>query len=462
MAITMKLKHLLALKNGSIKFRRRLPVDVFQASGKQFFEITMKNSDTATVNFHKEYEALMREWQALVATYKTRKDVDVRTPEERYKDALRQRTELLTGVTGLDERDARDLILEQIGSKMDPFVRSVLINPEAGPPKFTLEDASNKYVKDKGIAGNIKKMQRLERAFKRLQAAGIDASSQAIVDLKKLHGQKWLDALKAYRNENTGKPYAVDTMRRMTSDLKAIVNHAISYVDFDTSVTNPFMKLPFPEESQMRAVEKVASMPDHFLKEITERIDQRSRIPELATLWRLLVVTGCRLSEIGFLQMKDVELEDSQTGGIPVVHIIPNPFRGIKDLSGMRTLPLTGEGLEAARKHIAQRNAEGASLQCAVFPAYAKVKNNENATATAAANLSKTLMKHVRAVTSDDKLVVHSLRHRLLDKLRDAGASESVRDPFAGHSPRSTGDKTYGSVGARVRELHRWIEKAAP
>lgn len=127
-----------------------------------------------------------------------------------------------------------------------------------------------------------------------------------------------------------------------------------------------------------------------------------------------------------------------------------------------RTWAECGEGLNAARKHIVQRRSEGASPHDAVFPAYAKVKNNENATATAAANLSKTLMKHVRAVASDDRLVVHSLRHRLLDKLRDAGASEAVRDPFAGHSPRSTGDKTYGSVEARVRELHRWIEKAAP
>ncbi|WP_113911790.1 tyrosine-type recombinase/integrase [Roseovarius dicentrarchi] len=462
MAITMKLKHLIALKNGSIKFRRRLPVDVYQASGKQFFEITMKNSDTATVDFHKEFEALMREWQALVDTYRARKGADVRSPEERYKDALRQRTEFLTGVTGLDEWEARDLILEQMGPKMDPLVRSVLINPEAGPPAFTLEDARNKYVKDKGIAANIKKMQRLDRAYERLTQAGLNAKELALVDLRKAHGQAWLDALKAYRNENTGKPYAVDTMQRMTTDLKAIVNHAISFVDFDKPVTNPFMRLPFPEKDQLKAVEVVTSMPDKILSDITARIDERSRIPELATLWRLLVVTGCRLSEIGFLQMKDVDLEGSQTGGIPVVHIRPNEFRRIKDLGGMRTLPLTGEGLDAARKHIAQRRSEGASLHDAVFPAYAKVKNNENATATAAANLSKTLMKHVRAVATDDRLVVHSLRHRLLDKLRDAGASEAVRDPFAGHSPRSTGDKTYGSVEARVRELHRWIEKAAP
>jgi len=462
MAITMKLKNLSPLKNGSIKFRRRLPVDVFQASGKEYFEITMKNSDTTTVNFHKEYEALMREWQALVDAFRADKGSDVRTPEERYKDALRQRTELLSGVRGLDEGDAAELIIEELGAEMDPLVRSVLINPEVGPPAFTLEDARNKYVKDKGIASNIKKMQRLDRAFERLGETDIDPSSLALVDLKKVHGQSWLDTLKAHRNENTGKPYAVDTMRRMTTDLKAIINHAIAFVDFDKPVINPFMKLPFPKENQMKAVEKVASMPDKVLSDITARIEGRSRIPELATLWRILVVTGCRLSEVGFLQMKDVDLEGVQTSGIPVVQIRPNEFRGIKDLGVMRTLPLSGEGLDAARKHIAQRYAEGAASDDAVFPAYAKVKNNENATATAAGNLSGTLMKHVREVASDDRLVVHSLRHRLLDKLRDAGASEAVRDPFAGHSPRSTGDKTYGSVEARVRELHRWIEKAAP
>ncbi len=462
MAITMKLKHLIALKNGSIKFRRRLPVDVYEASGKQFLEITMKNSDTSSVNFHKEYEALMREWQALVDTFRARNGSDVRSPQERYKDALRARTELLSGVYGLDAPDARDLILEQLGPKMDPLVRTVLINPEAGPPEFTLADARNKYVRDKGIASNIKKMQRLDRVFERLGDAGIVPDALALVDLKKAHGQDWLDTLKQYRNERTGQHYAVDTMKRMTNDLKAIVNHAINFVDFDKPVSNPFMKLPFPNEDQIRAVEKTDSMSDDLLAEISTRIEQRSRIPELSVLWRLLAATGCRLSEIGFLQVRDIDLDGYDTGGIPVVHVRPNQFRGIKDLATMRTLPLTGAGLQSAREHLAKRLSEGAIPEDAVFPAYAKIKHNENATATAAANLSKTLMKHVRAVTSVKKIVVYSLRHRLLDKLRDAGASEAVRDPFAGHASKSTGDRTYGSIGARVRELHRWAEKAAP
>ncbi|MEP5168809.1 MAG: tyrosine-type recombinase/integrase [Shimia thalassica] len=462
MAITMKLKYLITLKNGSIKFRRRLPVDVYRASGKEFFELTMKNSDTATVAFHKEYEILMSEWQSLVGTFRAQKSDDIRTPEERYKDALAQRAQLLDGVRGLSEEEARDIIIEQIGSQLDPLLRTVLIDPNVGPPAFTLEDARIKYVRDKGIAANIKKMQRIDRAFERLEAAGIKPSGLALEALKKAHGQAWLDALKGYRNEQTGKPYAVDTMKRMTTDLKAIVNHAIAYVDFDKHITNPFMKLPFPAKDQMKAVEKIDSMPDDTLSEITTRIDQRSRIPELSTLWRLLTVTGCRLSEVGFLQMRDVDLNGTDTGGIPVVHIRPNEFRNIKDLATMRTLPLTGSGLEAAQTHIALRFKEGANNDDAVFPAYAKIRRDENATSSAASALSKTLMKHIRIVSPNNKIVVHSLRHRLLDKLRDAGASEAVRDPFAGHSSKSTGDKTYGSVQARVRELHRWIEKAAP
>lgn len=368
MAITMKIKHLNALKNGSIKFRRRLPADVYQASGKQFFEITMKNSETTSVDFYKEYEVLMREWEALVDSYRARKGADVRTPEERYRDALRERTELLSGVQGLEEWEARDLIIEKLGPEMDPLVRSVLINPEAGPPAFTLEDARNKYVRDKGIASNIKKMQRLDRAFERLRDAEIDPSSLALADLKKSHGQAWLDTLKRYKNEHTGQRYAVDTMKRMTNDLKAIVNHAINFVDFDKHVSNPFMKLPFPQEEQIKAVEKTNPMPDDVLVEITARINQRSRIPELSVLWHLLVVTGCRLSEVGFLQMRDVDLDGSNTDGIPVVHIRPNDFRGIKDLATMRTLPLTGTGLQAARTYVAKRLSEGANPEDGVFP----------------------------------------------------------------------------------------------
>ena len=45
---------------------------------------------------------------------------------------------------------------------------------------------------------------------------------------------------------------------------------------------------------------------------------------------------------------------------------------------------------------------------------------------------STALMEAVRAETKDKSLTVHDLRHRVTDKLRDAGAPVEVRHCFLG------------------------------
>jgi integrase len=388
MALSVELKHVIKLKNGPYLFRRRLPAKVFRATGHEFFETTMRSKDPSSENFMKEHALLLREWKALADSYKASMKAAELSPQQAYKEALKRRVELLNGVVGLSEADAVSVILEHNGGQFDSLTRRVLADPAGAKPAYTMADARVKYVKDKGIGSNIKKMQRIDRAFNQLEEAIGAPKEIALVDLKKKHGEKWLDTLKIYRQAN-GQPYAVDTMKRMTNDLKAVVNHAITFVDFDKPVSNPFTKLPFPDEEQIKAVDRKASMPDHMMHAITARIEKRARVPDLLTIWKMLTVTGCRLSEIGFLQMKDIDLDGSQSGGIPVVHVRPNEFRRVKDLATMRTLPLVGRGLEAAREHVAKRAAEGAEPGDALFPAYAKVKNDQNATDTAASNLSK-------------------------------------------------------------------------
>ncbi|AXI56442.1 hypothetical protein C1J05_19755 [Sulfitobacter sp. JL08] len=372
MALSVEIKHVTKLKNGSYLFRRRLPAKVFRATGHEFFEITMRSKDPSSESFVKEHALLLREWKALSDTYKASIKATELSPQQAYNEALKKRAELLNGVVGLSEADAVSVILEHSGDQFDSLTRRVLADPKVAKPAYTLADARVKYVKDKGIGSNIKKMQRIDRAFDRLEEAIGPPKEIALVDLKKKHGEKWLDTLKDYRQAN-GQPYAVDTMKRMTNDLKAVVNHAITFVDFDKPVSNPFTKLPFPSKEQIKAVERKASMPDDMMHLITARIAQRARVPDLLTIWKMLSVTGCRLSEVGFLQMKDIDLDGSESEGIPVVHVRPNEFRRIKDLATMRTLPLVGRGLEAARQHAAKRAAEGAGPGDALFPAYAKV-----------------------------------------------------------------------------------------
>ena len=41
-ALAVKIKHIVTLKNGSLKFRRLLSADILQATGRRFFEVSMR------------------------------------------------------------------------------------------------------------------------------------------------------------------------------------------------------------------------------------------------------------------------------------------------------------------------------------------------------------------------------------------------------------------------------------
>ena len=46
------------------------------------------------------------------------------------------------------------------------------------------------------------------------------------------------------------------------------------------------------------------------------------------------------------------------------------------------------------------------------------------------------LMKRLRTVITDKKLTIHSLRHRMKDKLRNTGCPEDVSLAILGHSSK--------------------------
>ena len=87
-----------------------------------------------------------------------------------------------------------------------------------------------------------------------------------------------------------------------------------------------------------------------------------------------------------------------------------------------------------------------------VFTRYARDRGADAASAA--------LMKAVRAETKDKRLTVHGLRHRVSDKLRDAGAPVEVRHGFLGHSSTAIAENTYGSPTARLREFMKWADRA--
>jgi integrase len=68
-------------------------------------------------------------------------------------------------------------------------------------------------------------------------------------------------------------------------------------------------------------------------------------------------------------------------------------------------------------------------------------------------------MRHVRTVTTDPKVVVHSLRHAMEDRLTRAGVDEFDRNLVLGHS-RGGMSERYGGPDARLEVASRALAKA--
>jgi hypothetical protein len=67
------------------------------------------------------------------------------------------------------------------------------------------------------------------------------------------------------------------------------------------------------------------------------------------------------------------------------------------------------------------------------------------------------LMKRLRAVITDKKLTIHSLCHRMKDKLRNTGCPEDVSLAILGHSSNTVA-ANYGS-GYALEVMREHLEK---
>ncbi|MEZ5911869.1 MAG: tyrosine-type recombinase/integrase [Paracoccaceae bacterium] len=155
-------------------------------------------------------------------------------------------------------------------------------------------------------------------------------------------------------------------------------------------------------------MDKKLPLPDDLVSSIEARLSENLR-----PLWVLLRGTGMRLGEAMGLVTDDIVLD----GETPHVLIRPNSIRTVKTASSVRSVPLVGEALRAVREAL-----EGAPLGSPIFPRYGRPRGADAASAA--------LMKVVRDVTPDTRFTVHGLRHRVSDKLRDAGAPVEVRHGF--------------------------------
>jgi len=78
MAIVMKIKHVDELNNGVLRFRRKFPKDVAQYLGQPTLQVHIRNREGLA--FQREYTAILREFDRLVADARDRMGVSTSAP----------------------------------------------------------------------------------------------------------------------------------------------------------------------------------------------------------------------------------------------------------------------------------------------------------------------------------------------------------------------------------------------
>jgi integrase len=308
-------------------------------------------------------------------------------------------------------------------------------------------DAILLYRQDKGIDAQHRRAVELDRIISRLGEAIGKPEGIALVDLTRDHGRSFMQhMLKAKKVD--GSPLSIGSARREANTVVAVVNHALT--EFDITTKNPFANLPWPKDQQT-SIDKRQPMPDELVSAVHARL-HGARNPELPHIWTLLAATGARASEIVSLAHGDLMLDHA----VPHIVIRPNEVKaGRKTQTSIRTVPLTPSAKTALEEALSL-TGQAAKPSDPVFPRYSGDRGNDS--------ISAILNKHITATAAKTSApeghTAYGLRHRVSDKLREAGAPVEVRHGFLGHALQEVAENTYGGREARLREFAKWAELA--
>ena len=218
---------------------------------------------------------------------------------------------------------------------------------------------------------------------------------------------------------------------RMLGVVRTAINHAI--VEHSLNIPNVFTNL--------RIKGAGASKLDRLPLSDTQIVNLEAAYSNDTTAWALFVClrdTGCRVSEIAGLRVKDCDTDKE------CLIISPTPWRTLKTNNSQRSVPLSSEAIKAL-----EEVSQGKDPEAPLFPQYAKERGGDNCSAM--------LMKRLRTIITDKKLTMHSLRHRMKDKLRNTGCPEAISMAILGHGSNTVA-ANYGS-GYALDVMREQMEK---
>jgi integrase len=422
--------------NGSYRYKRNVPKDLALLLEKKTIYRQLGSTLSEAM---KEYPYVHAKIEALFDTERRKPDRERALELIRAKLGDELAEMVLAGtVPQVDHPEMgplitveEDLLMDLAESLEGRVPHSVLEQIHKGQLKedpLTLTRVLGDYIDYKTVDGVIDK--NLSNRIERLRRVMLHLYGKTKMEKVLLQDISRSDA-NALRDLLLGK-MAPNSVQRTIGILKAAVNFTIT--EQGLGIPNVFASLRIKGAGASRTDRLPIS--DGDLKSLIEAAKDSEPAQSLLVV---LADTGARLGEIVGLEAGDV---DTKAG---IVHIRPNGTRGLKTKSSQRSIPLSQRATEALKERLI-----GLSDTAPIYKQYARPRGRDAASAM--------LMKRLRTVVDDPKVTIHSLRHRMKDKLRNTGCPEALSKEILGHAQGSIA-ANYGA-GYAIDVMRAALEKA--
>ena len=249
-------------------------------------------------------------------------------------------------------------------------------------------------------------------------------------------------SLKSYSSSDGGKfrdwlleeGMSINTVKRVFSSIRSIINIAISEYGLDCS--NGFARTYFPNDNIIHIRKPLPIDKIKLVHKLCREYDD-----DLRWLIALLSDTGMRLGEGVGLLKSDINLDCE----IPHINLIPHPWRRLKTKGSQRSIPLVGASLWACERILEHNNDS-----IYAFPRYTSVSICNANSASAALN------KWMKEKLSDN-YVIHGFRHSMRDRLRAVECPSDIIDKIGGWITAGVG-QSYGQ-GFPLEVISKWMKK---
>jgi len=264
------------------------------------------------------------------------------------------------------------------------------------------------------------------------------ASRRAIKDVVSLLNDRPIDQYTTidaskFRDHMLKHKLASSSVKRVFAIIRSIIN--ITIREHGISCNNAFSRTFIPDLNDIKKRQPIPIETIINIQKECLQINDPNR-------WLIALIsdTGMRLAEATGLLCSDFHLDEK----IPFVNITPHTSRRLKTKSSERQIPLVGASLWAAKQIVLHNNAKYA------FPKY----TNDQLCKTNSASAALNKWLNPRA---PDGCVIHSFRHSMRDRLREANCPTEMIDQIGGWSDNKVGS-SYGN-GYSLSNLIKILSK---